>query len=52
MLATDLLATGHELCDPVAVEAVYLREADARINWVTRSGVPAPVADPAPHGEG
>jgi tRNA threonylcarbamoyladenosine biosynthesis protein TsaB len=40
-LASDLLAAGTEAKHPAAVEAVYLREADARINWAVRAGAGA-----------
>lgn len=36
-LAAALLTSGAEARDPVSVEALYLRDADVRINWVTRS---------------
>jgi tRNA threonylcarbamoyladenosine biosynthesis protein TsaB len=41
VLAAEWLAEGHPPHDPIAVEAVYLREADARINWVTRTTAPS-----------
>jgi hypothetical protein len=40
-LAADLLAAGRAPQDPVVVEALYLRDADARINWSTRAGAGA-----------
>jgi tRNA threonylcarbamoyl adenosine modification protein YeaZ/tRNA threonylcarbamoyl adenosine modification protein YjeE len=41
-LAARLVADGYEPLDPVAVAADYRREADARINWVTRRRAPGP----------
>lgn len=38
LVGRDLLAAGWGARDAASVEAVYLRDADARINWVTRSG--------------
>lgn len=38
-MATARLAAGDEPVGPAAVEPVYLREADARINWVQRRPV-------------
>jgi tRNA threonylcarbamoyladenosine biosynthesis protein TsaB len=44
-LAHDLAASGNDPVDPESVAAVYLRDADARINWTTRAGAgPAPEA--------
>jgi tRNA threonylcarbamoyladenosine biosynthesis protein TsaB len=50
-LAGDLLADGFEALAPSEVAARYLREADARINWVTRREAPAtPAPAPSPGG--
>lgn len=35
-LAADRLRAGHEPVDPATLRPVYLREADARINWTQR----------------
>ena len=43
-LAMGRLGAGAPALDATAVEPVYLREADARINWVQRDPVPAPDA--------
>ncbi len=42
-VAAAALASGAAPTDPMAVAALYLRDADARINWVVRRGP----ADPA-----
>lgn len=40
-VAAAIVSSGELPRDPATVEAMYLRDADARINWATRAGAPA-----------
>lgn len=40
VLAAQMIAAGVAMAAPEAIQPVYLRDADARINWVQRRGAP------------